>query len=95
MSPVDGNVPRGWELTMTTGRVSRSVAAGLSALAIGLMASLAVPAAQAAPRPAAHTAQTARAALAAKYKYTLSKMTFTGSLLTIAATDTHVDLYYF
>jgi hypothetical protein len=80
---------------MTTGRVTRSLAAGLSALAIGLMAWIAVPAAQAAQRPAAPPAQTARAALAAKYKYTLSKITFTGSLLTIAATDTHGDLYYF
>jgi len=79
---------------MTTGRVSRSVAAGLSALAIGLTAWVAVPAAQAAGRPA-QTAQTSRAALAAKYKYTLSKITFTGSRLAIAATDSHGDLYYF
>jgi hypothetical protein len=83
---------------MTTGRVFRSVAAGLSALAIGLLAWVAVPAAQAAGRPAAQTAQTAqtaRAALAAKYKYTLSKITFTGTQLAIAATDSHGDLYYF
>jgi len=80
---------------MTTGGVSRSVAAGLSALAIGLMAWVAVPAAQAAGRPAAQTAQTARAALAAKYKYTFSKITFTGTRLGIAAADSHGDLYYF
>jgi len=49
----------------------------------------------------ASTARTVRAtraaqvALAAKYKYTLGKIAWTGSRLAIAATDSRGDLYYF
>ena len=92
---------------MTTGRVFRSAAAGLCALGLGLTVWATGPAAGAAQRPdvtrpaghaesAAQTEQTALAALAAAtYKYTLSRITFTGSRLAIAATDSHGDLYYF
>ena len=84
---------------MTTRRVFRSTAAGLCTLAAGLLACAAVPAAQAAHRPSAAShpgaTQTAQAGLAAKYKYTFSRITSTGSRLAIAATDSHGDLYYF
>jgi hypothetical protein len=90
---------------MKTGRVFRSAAAGLCALGLGLTVWAAGPAAEAAQRatsrPASHAenvalaAQAARIALAAKYKYTLSRIAFTGSRLAIAATDSHGDLYYF
>jgi hypothetical protein len=93
---------------MTTGRVFRSAAAGLCALGLGLTI-WAGPAAQAARRPvaarpaghaesaaqAARAAQTAQTALAVTYKYTLSRIAFTGSRLAIAATDSRGDLYYF
>ena len=85
---------------MTTARVFRSAAAGLCTLGLALTAWVAGPAAQAAQRPALArpAGQAARAKLAAKttkYKYTLSRITSTGTRLTIAATDTHGDLYYF
>lgn len=70
---------------MTAGRVfRRNAAAALCALGLGLTAWAAAPAAQA-----------DQAAKAATYKYTLSKIAFTGSRLAIAATDSHGDLYYF
>ncbi len=89
---------------MKTGRVFRSGSAGLCALGLGLTVWAAGPAAEAAQRPArsashaqsaAQAAQVARTALAAKYKYTFSRIAFTGSRLAIAATDSHGDLYYF
>lgn len=67
---------------MTTGRVFRRAAAGLCTLGLGLTAWAAALPAQAAPT-------------AATYKYTLSKIAFTGPRLAIAATDSHGDLYYF
>jgi hypothetical protein len=66
---------------MTTGRVFRRATAGLCTLGLGLTVWAAGPAAQAAP--------------AATYRYTLSKIAFTGSRLSIAASDSHGDLYYF
>lgn len=57
------------------------VAAGLCTLGLGLTLWAVAPAAQAAPT--------------ATYKYTLSKIAFTGPRLAIAATDSHGDLYYF
>ncbi|HUA41413.1 MAG TPA: hypothetical protein VMA32_07610 [Streptosporangiaceae bacterium] len=66
---------------MRTRHVFGRIAAGLCTLGIGLTLWSVAPAAQAAP--------------AATYKYTLSKIAFTGSRLAIAATDSHGDLYYF
>ena len=79
--PAYGYVPKGWGFTMMTGRVFRRAAAGLCTLGLGLTVWAVAPAAQAAP--------------AAKYRYTLSKIAFTGSRLAIAASDSHGDLYYF
>jgi hypothetical protein len=85
---------------MTTARDFRSAAAGLCTLGLALTVWVAGPAAQAAQRPVVGrpASQAARAELAAKttkYKYTLSRITSTGLQLTIAATDSHGDLYYF
>ncbi|HXB50571.1 MAG TPA: hypothetical protein VNW50_22670 [Streptosporangiaceae bacterium] len=88
---------------MTTARVFRSAAAGLCTLGLALTVWAAGPAAQAAQRsvaarPAGPASQTAQVQLAAKtstYKYTLSRITSTGSRLAIAATDSHGDLYFF
>jgi hypothetical protein len=66
---------------MRTRHVFARIAAGLCTLGIGLTLWAVAPAAQAAP--------------AATYKYTLSKIAFTGSRIAIAATDSHGDLYYF
>jgi hypothetical protein len=72
-----------------TARLPRSAVAGLAALSLGLLA-WAAPAAQAAQRPAG--AQVAPAIL---YKYTFSRIAWTGADAVIAATDSHGDLYYF
>ena len=75
---------------MKNARKLRGAAGGALTLALGLSA-LSVPAAMASPatmaRPAAKHAVT--------YKYTLSRIAWTGSRSVIAATDTHGDLYYF
>jgi hypothetical protein len=66
---------------MRTRHIFARIAAGLCTVGIGLTLWAVAPAAQAAPT--------------ATYKYTLSKIAFTGSRLAIAATDSHGDLYYF
>jgi hypothetical protein len=70
-------------------RLPHSAAAGLVALAFGLVAWTA-PAAHAAQRPAG-----ARVASAILYKYTFSRIAWTGADAVIAAADSHGDLYYF
>lgn len=78
----------GGEQYVTTARMVRSAVAGLIALLLALMAVVA-PAAQASPA-------SPRAGLGAvSYKFTLSKIAFTGSHIVIAATDSHGDLYFF
>jgi hypothetical protein len=83
-----------------SGRLLRSAAVSAAALSLGVLA-LAAPAAQANQRPATReqvrapvpTAKTAPSAIT--YKYTFSRVAWTGSVEVIAATDAHGDLYYF
>jgi hypothetical protein len=77
---------------MTTSRVALSAMGGLAALALGL-AGWAAPAAQASPHVAA--AIKAPALPQVSYKYTFSRIAWTGSRKVIAATDSHHDLYSF
>lgn len=69
-------------------RLLRGAAVSVAALSLGL--AWAVPAAQAAQRPAG--AQVTSPIL---YKYTFSRIAWAGSDQVIAATDSHGDLYYF
>jgi hypothetical protein len=81
--------------------VRRAVGGSLAALLC--LAMWAGPVAHASQNPAAPshsalTASTGRPALPARvvrYKYTLSRIAWTGSRIVIAATDTHGDLYYY
>ncbi|MGO8959457.1 MAG: hypothetical protein ACLQFR_19135 [Streptosporangiaceae bacterium] len=73
---------------MTTARVLRSTVAGLITLFVALTAAV-VPAAQASQAPSGAWPA------AASYKYTLSRIAYTGSRIVIAATDSHGDLYFF
>ena len=77
---------------MTTSRMPRSAAGSLVALLLGLGA-WAAPAAQATQSAAA--AGKAAALPQASYKYTFSRIAWTGSRKVIAATDRRHDLYSF
>ncbi len=77
---------------MTTTRMPRSAAGWLVALAVGLGA-WAAPAAQASQHVAG--AAKATALRHVSYKYTFSRIAWTGSRKVIAATDSRHDLYFF
>jgi hypothetical protein len=87
---------------MRTERMVRRVVGGSLAALLSL-AMWAGPVAHASQNPAAPSratlaASTGRPALPARvvrYKYTLSRIAWTGSRIVIAATDTHGDLYYY